>query len=170
MERPLPLRPEALPAGTVVGHWRVVERLGVGGYGAVYRVEDVSHPVAVLALELALRPGDARAGREVVLLMEKAVHPHVVRFHGCGRWPDPVEGHTYPVMDLVPGLPLDVWTGTLNPSFLRFAEVGATMALTLGELHGRGVLHRDVKPENILIRETDGEPVLVDFVGNVSFP
>src|SRR4051794_28258871 len=100
------LRPEALPPGTEVGHWRVVEKLGVGGYGAVYRVEDIHGPGAslFLALKLALRPGDTRAEREAVLLMEKAVHPHVVRFHGCGRWPDPREGHTYHVMDLVPGL------------------------------------------------------------------
>ncbi|WP_152622520.1 protein kinase domain-containing protein, partial [Archangium violaceum] len=78
-------------------------------------------------------------------------------------WPDPVEGHTYHVMDLVPGLPLDEYAETHNPSFLRFAEAGAKMALALGELHTRGVVHRDVKPENILIREPDGEPVLVDF-------
>src|SRR5690242_5816731 len=95
--------------------------------------------------------------------MEKAVHPNVVRFHGCGRWPDPLEGHTYHVMDRVPGLPLDTWAETLNPSFLAFAEVGAKLAGALGELHGRGVFHRDVKPDNILIRETDGAPVLVDF-------
>lgn len=157
------LRPESLPAGTEVGHWRVVEKLGVGGYGAAYQVEDIHHPGVMLALKLALRPGDARAGREVVLLMDKAVHPNVVRIHGHGRWPDPVEGHTYHVMDLVPGLPLDVYTETLNPSFLRFAEVGAKLALALGELHTRGVVHRDVKPENILIREPDGEPLLVDF-------
>ncbi|HEX8440569.1 serine/threonine protein kinase, partial [Archangium sp.] len=158
-------RPEALPPGTQVGHWRLVEKLGVGGYGAVYRVEDMQHPGAplLLALKLALRPGDARAEREAVLLMEKAVHPHVVRFHGCGRWPHPTEGHTYHVMELVPGQSLDVWAETLNPSFLRFAETGAKLARALGELHGRGVFHRDVKPENILVRETDGEPVLVDF-------
>lgn len=157
------LRPESLPTGTEVGHWRVVARLGVGGYGAAYRVEDIHHPGVVLALKLALRPGDARAGREVVLLMDKAVHPNVVRIHGHGRWPDPVEGHTYHVMDLVPGLPLDEYAETHNPSFLRFAEAGAKMALAMGELHARGVVHRDVKPENILIREPDGEPVLVDF-------
>jgi serine/threonine-protein kinase len=95
--------------------------------------------------------------------MDKAVHPNVVRIHGHGRWPDPVEGHTYHVMDLVPGLSLDEYAETLNPSFLRFAEAGAKLALALGELHARGVVHRDVKPENILIREPDGEPVLVDF-------
>ncbi|WP_309893537.1 serine/threonine-protein kinase [Archangium sp.] len=159
------LRPEALPPGTEIGHWRVAEKLAVGGYGAVYEVEDLQHPNAKLplALKLALRPGDPRAEREVVLLVEKAVHPNVVRFHGCGRWPHPTEGHTYHVMELVPGQPMDLWAETLNPSFLRFAETGAKLARALGELHARGVFHRDVKPENILIRETDGEPVLVDF-------
>jgi hypothetical protein len=140
------LLPEALPAGTEVGHWRVVEKLGVGGYGAAYQVEDIHHPGVMLALKLALRPGDARAGREVVLLMDKAVHPNVVRLHGHGRWPDPVEGHLYHVMDLVPGLPLDEWPETRNTSFLQLAEVGAKMALTLGALHARGVVHRDVSP------------------------
>jgi serine/threonine-protein kinase len=140
-----------------------VEKLGVGGYGAVYRVVDPHHPGVPLALKLALRPGDVRAEREVVLLMDKAVHPHVVRFHGCGRWPDPIEGHTYHVMDLISGPPLDVWAETLNPSFLQFTAAGAKMALTLGELHARGVAHRDIKPENILIREADGAPILVDF-------
>ncbi|WP_257448533.1 serine/threonine protein kinase [Archangium lipolyticum] len=155
-------RPEALPSGTDIGQWRVVEPLGVGGYGAVYRVEDIHHPRLPLALKVALRREDPRAQREAVLLMEQAVHPNVVRFHGCGRWPDP-KGHTFHVMDLVPGPPLDRWAETLNPSFLQFAEAGAKLAGALGELHGRGVLHRDVKPENILIREPDGEPVLVDF-------
>jgi serine/threonine-protein kinase len=157
------LRPEALPAGTRVGAWRVVEKVGVGGYGAVYRVEDEEHPGVEGALKLALHPDEARAGREVVLLMEKAVHPHVVRVHGCGRWPHPTEGHPFHVMEWVPGAPLDVWTETHNPSFLCLTEAGAKLAGALGELHGRGVLHRDVKPENILLRETDGEPVLVDF-------
>lgn len=161
--RTRPLRPEALPMGTEVGHWSVVAPLGAGGYGATYEVEDIHHPGVMLALKLALRSGDARAEREVVLLMDKAVHPNVVRIHGHGRWPDPVEGHTYHVMDLVRGLPMDVWAETRNPAFLRLAEVGAKMARALGELHARGVLHRDVKPENILIREPDEEPVLVDF-------
>ena len=75
------LRPEALPSGTEVGHWRVVGRLGVGGYGAAYQVEDIHHPGVMLALKLALHSRDARAEREVVLLMDKAVHPNVVRIH-----------------------------------------------------------------------------------------
>ena len=74
--------PEALPTGTRVGRWRVVDRLGVGGQGAVYRVEDIDHPGDFHALKLALYVRDARAEREVVLMMTRAAHPLVVRVHG----------------------------------------------------------------------------------------
>jgi len=155
--------PSELEPGTQVGRWRVVERLGVGGQGAVYRVEDMEHPGDFYALKLALHPQDARAEREVALMMIRAVHPGVARFHGCARWPHPRQGVLGFLMDWVPGLPLHLWAETGDITFRRLAEVGGKVALTLDELHARGVLHRDLKPEHIVIRETDGEPVLLDF-------
>ena len=155
--------PEALGPGTEVGTWRVVARLGVGGFGAVYRVEDMARPGEFYALKLALRPGDERAEREVTLLMVKAVHPNVVRFHACGRWPHPRTGSLYFVMDWVAGRPLDTWAEEVNPSFRELAQAAGKVALTFDALHGVGVLHRDIKPVHILLRESDGEPVLIDF-------
>jgi serine/threonine protein kinase len=155
--------PDALEPGTQVGRWRVVEQLGVGGQGAVYRVEDMDHPGDFYALKLALHARDGRAEREVALMMTRAVHPNVVGFHGCARWPHPREGCLGFVMDWVPGLALDVWAETDGTTFRQLAAAGATVAHTLGELHARGVLHRDLKPEHILIRESDGQPVLLDF-------
>ncbi|WP_426730743.1 serine/threonine protein kinase [Myxococcus faecalis] len=155
--------PEALGPGTEVGTWRVVERLGVGGFGAVYRVEDMARPGEFYALKLALRPGDERAEREITLLMVKAVHRNVVRFHACGRWPHPQTGYLYFVMDWVAGRPLDTWAEEVNPSFRELAQAAGKVALAFAALHGAGVLHRDVKPVHILIREADGEPVLIDF-------
>jgi len=155
--------PEALGPGTEVGTWRVVERLGVGGFGAVYRVEDMARPGEFYALKLALRPGDERAEREVTLLMVKAVHPNVVRFHACGRWPHPRTGYLYFVMDWVAGRPLDTWAEEVNPSFRELAQAAGKVALAFDALHGVGVLHRDIKPVHILLRESDGEPVLIDF-------
>ncbi|WP_141332972.1 serine/threonine-protein kinase [Myxococcus sp. AB025B] len=155
--------PEALGPGTEVGTWRVVERLGVGGFGAVYRVEDMARPGEFYALKLALRPGDERAEREVTLLMVKAVHPNVVRFHACGRWPHPQTGYLYFVMDWVAGRPLDTWAEEVNPTFRELAQAAGKVALAFHALHGAGVRHRDVKPVHILIRESDGEPVLIDF-------
>ncbi|WNZ59534.1 serine/threonine-protein kinase [Myxococcus sp. MxC21-1] len=157
------VHPGALGPGTEVGSWRVVERLGVGGYGAVYRVEDMARPGDFYALKLALRPGDERAEREVHLLMSKGVHPNVVRLHASGRWPHPATGFLFFVMDWVPGLALHTWVETLNPSFRQLAEKAGTVALALGALHERSVLHRDFKPEHVLIREKDGEPILLDF-------
>jgi len=155
--------PEALGPGTEVGTWRVVERLGVGGFGAVYRVEDMARPGEFYALKLALRPGDERAEREVTLLMVKAVHPNVVRFHACGRWPHPKTGYLYFVMDWVSGWPLDTWAEEVNPTFRELAQAAGKVALAFHALHGAGVRHRDVKPVHILIREADAEPVLIDF-------
>ncbi|WNG15422.1 serine/threonine protein kinase [Cystobacter fuscus] len=157
------LFPDALAPGTQVGRWRVVEQLGVGGQGAVYRVEDIDHPGDFYALKLALYAHDGRAEREVALMMTRAAHPHVVRFHGCARWPHPRKGWLGFVMDWVPGLALDVWAEKDGTTFRQLATAGATVARTLGELHERGVLHRDLKPEHILIRESDGQPVLLDF-------
>jgi serine/threonine-protein kinase len=155
--------PEALGPGTEVGTWRVVERLGVGGFGAVYRVEDMARPGEFYALKLALHPEDERAEREVTLLMVKAVHPNVVRFHACGRWPHPQTGYLYFVMDWVDGRPLDTWAEEVNPTFRELAQAGGKVALAFDALHGARVRHRDVKPAHILIRESDGEPVLIDF-------
>ncbi|HEY0093974.1 MAG TPA: protein kinase, partial [Archangium sp.] len=155
--------PDALEPGTQVGRWRVVEQLGVGGQGAVYRVEDADHPGDFNALKLAQYARDGRAEREVALMMTRAAHPHVVRFHGCARWPHPRKGCLGFVMDWVPGLALDVWAETDGTTFRLLAAAGATVARTLGELHARGVLHRDLKPEHILIRRRDGEPILIDL-------
>ncbi|RKH67576.1 serine/threonine-protein kinase [Corallococcus aberystwythensis] len=155
--------PEALAPGTEVGTWRVVERLGVGGFGAVYRVEDGARPGEFYALKLALHPGDERAEREVALLLSHAVHRNVVRFHACGRWPHPLTGSLYFVMDWVAGRPLDTWAEEVNPSYRELAQAAGKVALAFDALHGAGVLHRDVKPAHILIREPDGEPVLIDF-------
>jgi eukaryotic-like serine/threonine-protein kinase len=152
-----------LEPGTVVAGWRLGEKLGVGGYGAVYQAESVEQPGTFCAIKVFLNPADVRAGREAALLMDKAVHPNVVRCLGAGRWPHPARGNPFLVLELVPGQPLHLWVEEHNLDFARLAYVGAETALALGTLHKRGVLHRDLKPEHLLVRETDTRPVLVDF-------
>jgi eukaryotic-like serine/threonine-protein kinase len=156
-----PLNP--LEPGAQVGRWRVVERLGTGGQGSVYRVEDPEHPGDFYALKL-VRPGhEARAERETALMMVQAAHPGVARFHGCSRWPHPRDGVLGLLMDWVPGPPLHRWAEREDVSFRQLVQVGAKVAATLGVLHARGVLHRDLKPEHIVLRESDGHPILLDF-------
>ncbi len=157
------IQPGVQGQGARVERLRVVEHLGAGGQGSVYRMEDVARSGDFYALKLALRSGDGRLEREAALLGGKAEHPNVVRFHGRVGWPDAREGLRGIVMEWVPGRPLHQWAEQENPSFRRLAEVGARVARVLGELHARGVLHRDLKPEDILLRESDGEPVLLDF-------
>ena len=123
----------------------------------------MAQPGAWYALKLALSRRDKRAEREEQLLLGKAVHPNVVRLHAIGRWPHPVNGHPYFVMSWVDGLALDTWAETLNPSFRQLAEKAGKVALALGALHERGVLHRDLKPAHVIIRERDGEPILIDL-------
>jgi serine/threonine-protein kinase len=152
-----------LEPGTVVAGWRVQERLGVGGYGAVYLVESVEHPGTLGALKVFFHPQDIRAGREQALLVDKAIHTNVVRCLGAGRWPHPIQGHPFLVLEYVRGSPLHAWVEDSNPSFTRLTYLGAEVARVLGHLHARGVLHRDLKPEHVLVREVDMRPVLVDF-------
>ncbi|MCP3062887.1 serine/threonine protein kinase [Myxococcus sp. K38C18041901] len=161
---PSSMPPEALPPGFVLtGGWRILERLGVGGYGVVYRVEPVDSPGRYFALKLTRHTTEGRALRELTLLLDRAVHPNVVAVHACGRWPDIVTGHFYFVMDWVSGPPLHVWADQHNPSFRRLAETFRRVALALDTLHAGDVLHRDLKPEHILLRDTEGDPVLIDL-------
>src|SRR5262245_25001669 len=106
--------PGALVPGTQMGRWLVLESVGAGGYGAVYRVEAEDQPGVPYALKVALRLGDGRAEREVALLRSHAVHPNVVRIHDWGLGPG---GCVYFVMDWVQGLPLHTWAERHNPSF-----------------------------------------------------
>ena len=154
---------DALARGARVGRWRVVEPLGVGGQGAVYRVEDVERPGVFRALKLALHAPDARAERELLLMRERAVHAHVVGFHECLRWPEVHGSALGLVMEWIPGQALDAWAEAEGTTFRQLAHVAATVARTLGDLHARGVLHRDLKPEHIRVRAEDGQPVLLDF-------
>ncbi|NPC86753.1 serine/threonine protein kinase, partial [Pyxidicoccus fallax] len=158
------VNPDALPPGTVVGGcWRLLERLGAGGYGAVYKVETTYDPGRYFALKLSREPYEPRSRRELTLLMDKAVHPHVVAVHACGRWPDVVSGHFFFVMDWVPGPALHLWADLHNPSFQQFADAARRLSLILDALHVAGVQHRDLKPEHILMRGPHGDPVLIDL-------
>ena len=159
----LMVHPDALPPETLISGWRVLGKSGKGGFGAVYRVEDAARPGEVYALKMALRLGDPRAERETTLLLTKAIHPNIVRMHGHGRWPHPKQGYHYIVMDYVEGPTFIEWVESTNPTFHQLGAVLDKLALALGFLNENEAWHRDVKPENILVRSRDGEPILLDL-------
>ncbi|MFI5772752.1 protein kinase [Streptomyces sp. NPDC051658] len=152
--------------------FELVDRLGSGGMGMVWRAHDLALHRDVALKEVrppdpALAESDpesARLLRERVLREARALarldHPGVVTVHHI------VDGGdgTYPwiVMELVPGASLAerLAEGTLSP--VEAAGLGRGVLSALRAAHAAGILHRDVKPANVLLR-ADGSPVLTDF-------
>ncbi|WP_395840739.1 serine/threonine protein kinase [Cystobacter fuscus] len=145
--------------GETVGNYKVVAELGAGGLGVVYKVERGGR---FFALKLLLGSMDGRTKREIGILVHLE-NPGVVRYVGSDFWPNPTRGHPYIVMEYVPGDTLEAFALKHNPSSRQCVRILLDVARTLGEVHGAGVFHRDLKPTNILIRETSERPVLIDF-------
>lgn len=151
------------PGDVYADHMRVVELIGQGAFACVYRVEVPGHARS-LALKLSKDPVTSsdqaqRALREITILRSLS-NPHIVRTYDCGLRED---GHIYMLMDLLEGRPLDQWhdfTTPLEP--VQALTIVHQMCLGLAEAHAKGIVHRDVKPENAFVTE-DGEVKLLDF-------
>ncbi len=146
--------------GERVGDYLILDKIGSGGFGTVFKAERAGQFFSVKMLgsgELG-----ARERREVgiLLLLE---NPGVVRFRACDRWLDPKNGTPYIVTDFVSGMTLEEFAEVENPSARESARILLDSARTLGEVHLQGVFHRDLKPENILIPGRNERPVLIDF-------
>ncbi|MFE8595985.1 serine/threonine-protein kinase [Archangium violaceum] len=154
-----------LPVGARVGNWRIIGRLGWGGYGAVYLVRGERGLRRQAALKLALRLGTVslRLEREVELL-SRVKHPNVARLIDAGHWLMPGTRDRLPflVMEYVPGPCLYACLSLRDVQVREALELFRQSALALHAVHAAGALHRDVKGENLLVRE-DGRLVLVDL-------
>ena len=154
------LHPAALPPGTPVGPFRVLEWAGRGVHGAVYRAERIGREhLPPVALKLAVLPEDPRYLREQELL-SRSHHPHIPRLVGAGLWVSP-EGarHPFMAMQWVDGVPLYDWGRMWRPSAAQQLRLLAHAALTLQYLHAQGALHRDFKGDNLLVRRWGQPPV-----------
>ena len=150
-----------LPRGAAIGRYLVVSLIGSGGMGTVYAAYDPDLDRRV-AIKLLCTVGD-HASR-LLLVREARVlgqisHPNVVQVHDVGE----SGGDVFVAMELVEGESLDAWCQRSPPP--RWQEVLAAyvdVARGLAAAHARGVVHRDVKPANIL-RGKDGRVRVVDF-------
>ena len=159
-----------LPAGErrTLGRYQLLEELGRGGMGVVWRARDpqLRREVAVKMLlgDASDSPEVLARRRERFLREGRAAarlrHPHVVGLHEVGE----EGGRPFMVMDLVRGGSLEAalgQEGRLPPR--RAAEVVRDVALALEHAHGQGIVHRDVKPGNVLLEEGTGRALLSDF-------
>jgi serine/threonine-protein kinase len=144
----------------MVGQYRVVAPIGRGGQGHVYKAECAGRFFVLKFFQSRL---DSPWGELEIDILRHLEHPNVVRVLGYGRWPDPEQGFLYIVMEHVEGLSLEAHVLKHNPSARRATLLLVKAARALGVVHRRRVLHRDVKPDNLMVRAADGEPVWVDF-------
>ncbi|MFR9731821.1 serine/threonine-protein kinase [Saccharopolyspora sp. MS10] len=144
------------------GRYRLGRRLGHGGMSVVYRALDtrLGRPVAVKVFRSDADETSRRRFEDEARLLAGLSHPGLVAVHDAGA--ESGEGEPYLVMQLVEGRTLTsvLADGPLEPE--RVAELGRRLSEVLAYVHGNGIVHRDVKPSNVLITE-DGRVFLADF-------
>ncbi len=154
-------RSELEPGTRIDGRYRIVGPLGEGGMGVVYRARDerLGRQVALKTLPAA-RVGDAQARARLVREARAAAaleHPGIAQVYDVGETED---GGAYLVMELVRGTSLRRAMAALSRD--RILELLEQIANALDHAHANGVIHRDIKPDNVMVRD-DGRAVLLDF-------
>ena len=160
------LRGSQLVRGFVIAGYRIDELISRGGMGVVYRATNIGlnriYALKVLAPELADDPAFRERFKREMRIAASINHPNVVGIHYAGEQ----DGLVFFVMDFIHGTDLRELiqkSGATEPG--RAVELLAQCASALDAAHARGLVHRDVKPANILITVRDGEEhaYLTDF-------
>ncbi|MBI1913628.1 MAG: serine/threonine protein kinase [Planctomycetes bacterium] len=144
-----------------IGRFELIEQVGAGAFGAVWKARDTALDRTV-AVKIP-RKGQLTADEAEMFFREaraaaRLKHPHLVGVHEVGR-----EGDTiYIVSDFVQGATLADWLTGQQPTVREAAVLCAKVADALHHAHQAGVIHRDLKPGNIML-DLDGEPRLMDF-------
>jgi eukaryotic-like serine/threonine-protein kinase len=153
---------EQIRAGsTQLGPYRILDRLGAGGMGEVFRAVDtrLDRPVAVKFLSPELANERARSRFQQEARMASALnHPHILTVHEAGEF----EGRQYLVTEFVDGGTLREWARRTKPGWRQAVELLVGVADGLACAHEAGILHRDMKPDNILVAR-NGYAKLADF-------
>jgi serine/threonine-protein kinase len=172
------LHPDHLQPGHRVGPWLIVQVLGRGGSSRVFKVERDGRPYSMkmgllpinqfteeLTEEQYVEETSAyrRLAREAAALFTYSSHPNLLRVYAVDFWPNPTQGYPYLVTDFVEGDDWHRWRWRKPLHAVGLADTFSSVVRTVGVLHARGVYHRDLKAENILIRRKDGRPFLIDF-------
>lgn len=153
-----------LPAGARVGRYVVVDRLGAGGMGIVYKAYDpeLDRHIALKLLTVRKKSGrDSERARDRLLREAQALaqlsHPNVIAAYDVGYHDDEV----YIAMELVEGQTLRSWLKT-RPPRARILRALIAAGEGLAAAHAAGLVHRDFKPDNVLVGD-DGRVRVLDF-------
>ena len=152
------------PGQRLAGRYDILSRLGRGGMGQVYKAYDLELDETV-AIKTLIRPSDDGGPEQARLLREVQIcrrisHPNVVRVYDVGRFP----GGLFVTMEYLDGQSLDRMIDAKEPSAMplgRIRDILAEIAAGLAEAHGLGVIHRDLKPGNVMV--TPGRIKILDF-------
>jgi serine/threonine protein kinase len=158
--------PVAERPGTRVGPYRLLEQIGEGGFGLVF-VAEQQEPVRRKVALKVIKPGmDSRqviarfeAERQALALMD---HPNIARVLDAGATQS---GGPYFVMELVRGIPITDYCDQHQLTPRERLELFVTVCNAIQHAHQKGIIHRDVKPSNVLVTSHDGKPVakVIDF-------
>jgi tetratricopeptide (TPR) repeat protein len=154
-----------LERGTTIGRYHVLAQLGRGAMGVVYEAYDpeLDRKVALKVLRFAERTDGSASEREARLLREAQAlaqlsHPNVVGVHDVGR----VTGQIFIAMELVAGQTLSAWLRASPRPWPAVLEIFIAMGRGLAAAHAAGLVHRDVKPDNVMIGD-DARVRVMDF-------
>jgi len=156
----------AVQPGLRVGAYQLKRSLGAGGMGEVWlaeQLEPVRRPVALKLMQRQLLNPLSEAYFEVERqALARMDHPAIAKVFDAGRTP---EGHPWLVMEWIDGEPLLDWCRQGQPALPARLRLLAALARGVQHAHARGVLHRDLKPGNVLVVRVDGQPQpkLIDF-------
>ena len=137
--------------GHTISHYRITGKLGSGGMGIVYEAEDVRLPRKValkfLPEESADDPDAERRFQREADTIAQLNHPNICTIYEIDR----ADGRAFIAMECVEGLNLKTYMARNQLSTGAIVEIALQIAAALGSAHAKGIVHRDIKPGNIVV-------------------
>lgn len=168
---PLSLMPSGAAAPSQIGPYAILRPIGEGGFGVVYLAEQTS-PIRRRVAVKVIKPGMDSASvirrfeseRQTLALLE---HPNIARVIDGGLIPDgqPGAGRPYFAMEYVEGLPITRYVQEHATTIEDRLDLFVQACAAVQHAHSKGIIHRDIKPTNIIVGRSEGRPVckIIDF-------
>ena len=158
--------PPSESAGGTIGPYKLLQQIGEGGFGAVFmaeQTEPIRRRVALKVIKLGMDTRQVVARfeqeRQALAVMD---HPHIAKVFDAGAT---ASGRPYFVMELVKGQPITEYCDRQGLSVPERLELFSQVCHAVQHAHTKGVIHRDIKPRNVLVSTHDGKPLVkvIDF-------